>query len=51
VKRAFAAVLVALACSASPHGSAGNAVTPQAAVLIEPPRLRVGDVASIEWWS
>jgi len=49
VKRAFAAVLVALACSGEPAAVPPETpVTPQAAVLIEPPRLRVGDVASIE---
>lgn len=49
MKRAFAVALVALACSGEPAGVPPETpVTPQAAVLIEPPRLRVGDVAAIE---
>jgi hypothetical protein len=49
LKRALAAALVALACSGEPARVPPEThVTPQAAVLIEPPRLRVGDVAAIE---
>ena len=49
LKRALAAALVALACSGEAADVAPETpVTPQAAVLIEPPRLRVGDVAAIE---
>jgi len=48
-KRAVAAAIVALACGGEPATAPpGAAVTPQAAVVIEPPRLRVGDVAAIE---
>ena len=49
MKRALAAAIVALACSGEPVPAPPRApVTPQAAVVIEPPRLRVGDVAAIE---
>ena len=47
--RALAAARVVLACSGEPaRVPAETPVTPQAAVVIEPPRLRVGDVAAIE---
>ncbi len=49
MKRALAAVIVALACSGEPAPTPPRApVTPQAAVVIEPPQLRVGDVAAID---
>jgi len=49
VKRAFGAAIVALACGGEPATAPPSMpVTPQAAVVIEPPRLRVGDVAAID---
>ena len=50
MKRALAALLLVLACSAEPAAQA-PAPTPlekQAVVVIEPPQLRVGDIAVIE---
>lgn len=49
MKRALAAAIVALACSGEPvTAPPSTPVTPQAAVVIEPPRLRVGDVAAVD---
>jgi hypothetical protein len=49
LKRALAAAIVALACGSEPAAAPPSApVTPRAAVVIEPPRLRVGDIAAID---
>ena len=49
MKRALAAAIVALACSGDPVTAPPRTpVTPGAAVVIEPPRLRIGDVAAID---
>lgn len=49
MRSAIVAAIVALACGGEPVAIPPAApVTPQAAVVIEPPRLRVGDVAAID---
>ena len=49
MRSAIVAAIVALACGGEPVAVPPVApVTPQAAVVIEPPQLRVGDVAAID---
>lgn len=49
MRRALAAALLVLACSGEPATAPPSPpVTAQAAVVIEPPRLRVGDIAAID---